>query len=131
VTGTPQEVVGAVIVADGRVLAARRTRPADLAGYWEFPGGKVEAGEDPRVALVREIAEELGSRIEVLYEIGVAPWVISEKYVLRLFMSTLSHGEPRPGSDHDELRWLTSAEIESVDWLAADRLALAEVRATL
>ncbi|WP_194384805.1 NUDIX domain-containing protein [Microbacterium luteum] len=52
-------VVGAVIVRDGLILAARRTRPADLAGQWEFPGGKVEDGEDLPTALAREIREEL------------------------------------------------------------------------
>ena len=58
-------VVGAAILDDGRVLAARRTSPAAAAGRWEFPGGKVEAGEAPDEALVREIAEELGCGIEV------------------------------------------------------------------
>ena len=53
-------VVGAAIVRDGRVLAARRTTPAAAAGRWEFPGGKVEPGETPDAALVREVAEELG-----------------------------------------------------------------------
>ncbi|WP_447950086.1 NUDIX domain-containing protein [Microbacterium aurum] len=54
-------VVGAVIVREGHVLAARRTRPVELAGQWEFPGGKVEHGEDLSAAVVREIGEELHS----------------------------------------------------------------------
>ena len=58
-------VVGAAIVRDGRVLAARRTTPASAAGRWEFPGGKVEPGETPDAALVREVAEELGCTIAV------------------------------------------------------------------
>ena len=58
-----QVVVGAAIVRDGRVLAARRTAPASAAGRWEFPGGKVEPGRRAEAALVREIDEELGVRI--------------------------------------------------------------------
>jgi 8-oxo-dGTP diphosphatase len=130
-TNSPLTVVGAVIVEDGRVLAARRTRPADLAGYWEFPGGKVEPGEDPRTALAREIDEELGASIVVLDEIGDEPWVISEKYVLRLFDASVACGELQPGSDHDELRWLTPAELESIDWLSSDRAALGDVRSAI
>ena len=53
-------VVAAAIVRDGRVLAARRTQPANVAGRWELPGGKVDPGETPEQALVRELREELG-----------------------------------------------------------------------
>ena len=129
----PRVVVGAVIVRAGRVLAARRTRPAELAGYWEFPGGKTEDGEDPRDALVREITEELSASIEVHDELAGAgaPWPISEKYVLRLYLASVVHGEPRPGADHDLLRWLAADELDSVDWLASDRLALPAVRSAL
>lgn len=67
-------VVGAAIVRDGCVLAARRTTPPEAAGRWEFPGGKVEAGESASAALVREIAEELGCTIEVdAWLAGVVP----------------------------------------------------------
>ena len=95
----PRVVVGAVIVRAGRVLAARRTRPAELAGYWEFPGGKTEDGEDPRDALVREISEELAASIEVFDEVrgSGAPWPISDTYVLRLYLASVARGEPRPG----------------------------------
>ncbi|QLQ10052.1 MAG: (deoxy)nucleoside triphosphate pyrophosphohydrolase [Nocardioidaceae bacterium] len=123
-------VVGAVILEGGRVLAARRVRPADLAGFWEFPGGKVEAGEEPQVALVREILEELDVDIavgdEILGENG--PWPISEKYGLRLFRTIVAGGVPKPVSDHDELRWLDPSELDVVDWLPSDRAALDAVR---
>ena len=129
----PRVVVGAVIVRAGRVLAARRTRPAELAGYWEFPGGKTEDGEDPRDALIREISEELAASIEVFDEVrgSGAPWPISDTYVLRLYLASVARGEPRPGADHDLLRWLAADELESVDWLSSDRLALPAVRSTL
>ena len=122
-------VVGAVIVADGRVLAARRSRPADLAGFWEFPGGKVEPGEDPGTALVREVDEELRATVEVHDELG--EWPISERYVLRLFLAEVVSGELRLGADHDELRWLAADELESVEWLPSDRGALPAVREAL
>jgi len=123
-------VVGAVIVRDGLVLAARRTRPVDLAGQWEFPGGKVEEGEELFTALVREIGEELHTRISVIQEVedDESPWRISEKHVLRLFLSTIVLEEPVLGADHDEIRWLHPDELSKVDWLPSDRRALPAVR---
>ena len=123
-------VVGAVIVREGRVLAARRTRPAELAGQWEFPGGKAEEGETLSEALVRELQEELNSTIRVLDEVGDpgSPWRISDKHVLRLFLATVVAGEPTPGADHDELRWLQPGRLGDVAWLHSDRLALPAVR---
>jgi 8-oxo-dGTP diphosphatase len=131
VTSEPRVVVGAVIVQAGRVLAARRTRPPDLARYWEFPGGKVEDGEDPRDALTREVAEELGASVAIGDEVVAAtgPWTISEKYVLRLYVASLVEGEPKSGADHDALRWLAVDELDSVGWLPSDREALPAVRA--
>jgi 8-oxo-dGTP diphosphatase len=129
----PQVVVGAVIVKAGRVLAARRKRPADLAGCWEFPGGKVEDDEDPRDALIREVLEELSVSIAIAEEVSGdgTPWRISEKYVLRLYLASVVRGELQPGPDHDLLLWLTVGELELVDWLPSDRLALAAVRFAL
>ncbi|MFC6286215.1 (deoxy)nucleoside triphosphate pyrophosphohydrolase [Nocardioides sp. GCM10027113] len=122
-------VVGAAIVADGRVLATRRTSPPELAGRWEFPGGKVEDGESPDVALVREIREELGCDIEVTgWLAGSAP--ISEKYELRVALAELRSGEPKP-HEHDAVRWLGADELGEVDWLEPDRPFLAELAARL
>jgi len=133
VTAEPRIVVGAVIVQAGRVLAARRTRPSDLAGCWEFPGGKVEDGDDPQDALSREIRDELAASIAISGEVPAdsAPWPISEKQILRLYVASLVQGEPRPGADHDALRWLTLDELDSVNWLPSDRLALSAVRSAL
>jgi 8-oxo-dGTP diphosphatase len=110
------------------VLAARRSRQTGFAGYWEFPGGKVEPGEEPRAALVREIVEELSATIVVGDEIGDVPWVISETLELRLFLASLTGGDPQQGADHDELRWLAPDDFDSVDWLPSDLLALETVR---
>lgn len=123
-------VVGAVIVRDGRVLTARRTRPVELAGRWEFPGGKVEEGENLAEALARELKEELNSIINVMDEVrdGGSPWRISNKHVLRLFLATVVSGEPTAGEDHDELRWLLPSRLTEVAWLPSDQLALPAVR---
>jgi 8-oxo-dGTP diphosphatase len=122
-------VVGAAILRDGRVLAARRTSPATAAGRWEFPGGKVERGETPAAALVREVAEELGCRIEVTtWLAGEVP--IGSTHTLTVALARLVDGEPDP-TEHDVVRWLAAAELGDVDWLDADRPFLAELRAAL
>lgn len=126
-------VVAAAIVRGGRVLAARRTTPPEAAGRWELPGGKCEPGEPPRDALEREIAEELGCEIEVTAWLqGTSP--IGETHELRVALARITGGEPEP-SEHDELRWLSSAELAperpSVDWLEPDRPFLPELRAAL
>src|SRR3954464_7513678 len=66
----PLVIVGAAIIADGRVLACARSEPPEMAGKWEFPGGKVEPGEDDITALIRECVEELGVRVEVGDRVG-------------------------------------------------------------
>ncbi len=112
-------VVGAAIVRDGLVLAARRTSPPESAGRWEFPGGKVEPGETPDAALVREIDEELGCTIVI------DAWLpgevaIGERYSLTVAVVRIVSGEPVP-RDHDVVRWLGADEVDEVDWLDADR----------
>jgi 8-oxo-dGTP diphosphatase len=121
--------VGAAILRDGRVLAARRTTPAAAAGRWEFPGGKVEPGETPEIALVREIDEELGCRVEV------TGWLadqvpVGASHTLAVAVARLVDGEPDP-VEHDLVRWLAAEELDEVDWLDADRPFLAELRAIL
>ncbi|HLN79189.1 MAG TPA: NUDIX domain-containing protein [Nocardioidaceae bacterium] len=124
-------VMGAAIVREGRVLVARRTSPPDLAGGWEFPGGKVEPGEDAEQAIVREIAEELGCRIEVTGHLG-GEASIREGYTLRVALARLSEGEPTPREDeHDAVRWLQPEELDAVRWLGPDRPFLAELREIL
>jgi 8-oxo-dGTP diphosphatase len=123
-------VVGAALVVHGRLLAARRTTPPEAAGRWELPGGKVEAGETPEGALVREIVEELGCQVVVERWLeGEVP--IGSTHVLRAAVCTLVAGEPRPGDDHDELRWLGPAELDEVGWLEPDRPFLPAVRTVL
>ncbi len=125
-------VVGAVIVDDidapTNVLAAERS--GRLAGWWEFPGGKVEVGESPESALVREIAEELGVVIDVIERIG-APRAIDGDLQLSLHMATLVSGAPEPMSSHEQIEWLDRHRLDEQHWLAADREFLPEVRLRL
>ncbi len=122
-------VVGAAIVRDGRVLAARRSAPPELAGGWEFPGGKVEPGESDAAALARECREELGVSIAAGELLGATE--LGPARELRVYRAELVAGQPRALQDHDELRWLSAAELESVRWLPADRPLLAAVAAAL
>lgn len=121
-------VVGAAIVRDARVLAARRTAPPALAGGWEFPGGKVEPGESEVDALVRECREELGVQIEVGALLGE---LTPPGIVLRVYRARLARGEPRPLQDHDALRWLAADEVADVAWLPADLPLLPALQAML
>ena len=121
-------VVAAAIVRDGTVLAARRAAPLRLAGGWEFPGGKVEAGEDDATALVRECAEELAVTVRVGAWLAAAP---GDGIDLVLYAATLAGGEPVAGADHDELRWLDAASLGDVAWLRADADLLPAVRPLL
>ena len=122
-------VMGAAIIDRGRVLAARRTSPEHARGLWEFPGGKVEDGEDPRAAIVREVREELACEIAVVGHLdGEQP--IKDGYLLRVAVAELVSGEPVP-HEHDAIRWLGPEELDLVAWLAPDVPFLPELRARL
>lgn len=116
-----QVVVGVALVRAGRVLAARRASPPATAGRWEFPGGKVEAGEYADAAAVREIREELGCGITVTGwldpEVAIRPGLL-----LRVAVAELVDGEPVPADgEHDAVLWLRADQLDDVDWLPADR----------
>ncbi len=125
-------VVGAALIHDGRVLAARRSAPSDVAGGWEFPGGKVEPGESDSEAVVRECQEELGVTVVAGRRIG-EDVPLKPGYVLRVLAARLvdGAGEPQPLEDHDVLRWLGADELDEVAWLDADRPFLPGVRGLL
>lgn len=123
------EVVSAAVVCHGRLLAARRTHPADVAGGWELPGGKLDPGETPEQAVVREVREELGCTVE---STGTLPGRVPIKpgYVLTVMLTRLVDGEPMP-HEHDAVRWLAPEELDDVSWLPADRQFLHELRVLL
>jgi 8-oxo-dGTP diphosphatase len=122
-------VAAAVIDSSGRLLAARRTSPAQLAGLWELPGGKVEPGESEAEALVRELHEELG--VEVTVGPLVGEWPLDAGYLLRVYVVTVEAGVPVPLQDHDEVSWLEADAWPDLDWVPADRLAVAALNAEL
>jgi 8-oxo-dGTP diphosphatase len=108
------------------LLVARRSAPVHLAGLWEFPGGKVESGEEPESALVRELAEELGIGVRLGPELPAetrAGWPLNERASMRVWFAEVTQGEPLPLEDHDELRWVELRDPETVlalPWIPAD-----------
>lgn len=127
-------VVGAAVLRtcdDGvrRVLASRRTEPPHLAGLWEFPGGKVEPGEDDEQALLRELAEELHVTVAVGSRLG-EDVPIGETAVLRVYVAELTAGEPA-FVDHDAHRWLAAGELDDVAWIPVDLPLVAQLPALL
>lgn len=125
-------VVGAAIVESDppRVLAACRAAPPELAGLWEFPGGKVEPGETDEQALVRECREELGVEITVGERLGTEVQLGGGTAVLRVHLARITRGEP-VAHEHAEVRWLSADELDSVPWIPVDRPLVAALRALL
>lgn len=131
VTRDVKVIVGAAIIAGGRVLACARSSPPEAAGKWEFPGGKVELGEDEVNALVRECAEELAVRIEVGDRIGRNVRMSHGRAVLKVYEARLiGDAVPQP-LEHAELRWLSGDELDTVPWLPADAPIVAALRPLL
>jgi 8-oxo-dGTP diphosphatase len=108
------------------MLVARRTAPEQFAGLWEFPGGKVEAGEACEAALHRELREELGVGVRLGPELPAgspAGWRLNDRASMRVWFAEITDGEPHPLEDHDELRWLDLTEDQGVlglPWIPAD-----------
>ncbi|MBY8874390.1 (deoxy)nucleoside triphosphate pyrophosphohydrolase [Micromonospora sp. PLK6-60] len=127
----PKVVVGAAIIVDGRVLACARAAPPEVAGRWEFPGGKVEPGESETAALVRECAEELAVRVEVGDRVGRDVRMAHGRSVLRVYAARLLHGDQPEALEHSALRWLSADELDTVDWLPADVPIVAALRPLL
>ncbi|UIZ92924.1 (deoxy)nucleoside triphosphate pyrophosphohydrolase [Corynebacterium sp. CNCTC7651] len=114
------DVVGAVLVKDGLVLAAQRGPGMSMAGMWEFPGGRIEPGETPEESLARELLEELGIRVEVgnhvvttshEYDFGIVN--------LSTYYCTLLDVTPA-AVEHAEIRWVAPADLGNLEWAPAD-----------
>jgi 8-oxo-dGTP diphosphatase len=128
-------VAAAVLIEGGRVLLTQRKAGTHLAGAWEFPGGKVEAGEDPREALKRELREEIGveARVGEIVDATFHRYEDAEKAVLLLFFETSRDAaSPEPTAvDVAAVRWACAAELDPALFPPADVAVLAKVRARL
>ncbi|GAA1994425.1 (deoxy)nucleoside triphosphate pyrophosphohydrolase [Microbacterium pumilum] len=114
------DVVGAVIIRDGFVLCAQRGSAGLLGGLWEFPGGKIEPGETPQQALVREIAEELDCFVSVGAEVALTHHQYEFGVVrLQTFYCQLLTGTPS-ATEHAELRWVAPTDLSALEWAPAD-----------
>jgi 8-oxo-dGTP diphosphatase len=116
----PRLIVGAAIIAGRRVLACERSHPPEMAGRWEFPGGKVEPGESDIQALIRECDEELGVRVEIGEQVGADVPIAHGRAILRVYAARLIDDDMPEPIEHAALRWLAAEELESVAWLPAD-----------
>jgi mutator protein MutT len=113
-------VVAGILEQAGRVLCAQRGRGQDRAGLWEFPGGKVEPGEDDETALVRELAEELGIAVSVHEHIATSVHTDARRTIELIgYRCTVLHGTPE-AREHADLRWLQPAELGTLTWAPAD-----------
>ena len=121
-------VCGVIEDGEGRFLACLRPQGKHLGGHWEFPGGKVDPGESPEIALIRELREELG--IEVAVGEPLAPVIWSyERGAIRLlpFWCSVIHGDPQ-ALEHERLLWCAPADFDSLLWAAADLPILSRIR---
>jgi len=112
----------ALIDADGRVLIARRPPQKAMAGLWEFPGGKIEPGERPEEALIRELAEELGITVK---EACLAPFTFAShsyadfQLLMPLYVCRRWEGEPQP-REHSALKWVRPRDLAQYPMPPAD-----------
>lgn len=115
------KVVGAILIKEGRILCAQRGGEKSLPFLWEFPGGKIEQGESPHQALIRELSEELLIEVELEATIFDA---VSYEYDFGMVNLTTIIGKLKSGepvlTEHQEIRWLSPEELFEVEWAPAD-----------
>jgi len=113
-------VAAGIIVENNKVLAARRKPGLHLAGFWEFPGGKIEQGESPEQCLERELREEFGIETQVIDYVGENIHSYDDK-TIRLIAYQVEHlsGDFQL-RDHDKIQWVAIPELDSLVWAEAD-----------
>lgn len=133
--GTPPpgavHVVAAALIENGRCLVALRAPRMSSPNCWELPGGKVDPGEHPHLALVREIREELGLAVEILAPLGRSVVPIGARTICLDAYTVASVGGRLEVREHAAVRWIDATEIEDLDWAPADVPLLGSLRAAL
>ena len=123
-------VVAAVILSDNKIFATQRGY-GDYKDGWEFPGGKIEAGETPETALKREISEELDTEIAVRELIDTVEYDYTDFHLsMDCFLCEVVKGD-LVLKEHEAARWLANNELDSVDWLPADAMLIDKIRCFL
>ena len=124
------KVVAAIIIDNGKVFATQRGY-GEFKDGWEFPGGKVEEGETPQEALVREIKEELDTEIEVGELFDTVEYDYPKFHLsMDCFICTIKSGD-LVLKEHEAAKWLTKETMDSVEWLPADEGLIGEIEKTL
>ena len=124
------EVVAAIIIKDSQVFATQRGY-GEFQGWWEFPGGKMEAGESPQEALKREIREELDADVLVKELLETVEWDYPNFHLtMHCFICSLLSGSIHL-NEHEAATWLTHATLKSVKWLPADEILLDKIAESL
>ena len=114
-------VVCGLIVVNGRFLAARRAASRRFPLLWEFPGGKIEAEEDPPAALERELMEELSLKVRILRKLEAVTFADSSSSIRLIPFLCVPDQEAAPvPHEHAELRWITPQTATSLNWAPAD-----------
>ena len=120
-------VCGVIENSAGQFLACLRPARKHLGGLWEFPGGKVDPGESPEMALARELMEELAVEVEVGPALGAVIWDYGEQTIqLRPFRCRIIGGELR-ALEHEKLHWCAPGEFHELAWAPADLPILSEI----
>lgn len=117
------EVVAAIIIKDGEVFATQRGY-GEFKGWWEFPGGKIESGECPQEALVREIREELDAEISVDQLIDIIEWDYRTFHLTMYCYKCTLNSESIHLNEHDAAIWLSRENLSALKWLPADKLLI-------
>ena len=124
------EVTAAIIIKDGKVFATQRGY-GDWKGWWEFPGGKMESGETPQEALIREIHEELDAEIEIGKLLDTVEWDYPAFHLtMHCFLCTLI-SESMHLNEHEDAAWLSAETLYSVKWLPADEGLIPKIASVL
>lgn len=123
--------VVAAIIRDGDKIFATQRGYGEYKDGWEFPGGKVEEGETPEEALVREIKEELDTEIEICEYLDTIEYDYPTFHIsMRCYWCSVKSGN-LVLKEHEAAKWLTKEEIDSVDWLPADITIIELIRETM